>query len=141
MALICDTGGVYALYDSDDAHHIAVRAVVEAETGPLFLPSILLAELDYLLTTRLGPDAELDFLAGVMDGAYVLIHPTVADFIRCRELIVQYRDLSLGLADASVVATAERLGIPRLLTIDERHFRTVQPQNLSHFILLPADFA
>ena len=31
MALICDTGGVYALYDADDAHHAAVRAVVETE--------------------------------------------------------------------------------------------------------------
>ncbi|HLQ44786.1 MAG TPA: PIN domain-containing protein [Planctomycetaceae bacterium] len=141
MALICDTGGIYALYDADDAHHSAVRAVVEAEVGPLFLPSILLAELDYLLTTRLGTDAELDFLEGLTDGAYVLIHPTADDLIRCRELIAQYRDLSLGLADASVVATAERLRIPRLLTVDERHFRAVQPQNLSHFILLPADSA
>ena len=59
MALICDTGGIDALYDADDIHHIAVRAVVEAEAGPLYLPSILLAELDYLLTTRLGPDAAL----------------------------------------------------------------------------------
>ena len=141
MALICDTGGIYALYDADDIHHIAVRAVVEAEAGPLYLPSILLAELDYLLTTRLGPDAELDFLEGLSDGAYVLIHPTAEDLIRCRELIVQYRDLSRGLADASVVVTAERLGIPRLLTVDERHFRVVQATNFSHFVLLPADTA
>ena len=69
MALICDTGGIYALYDADDIHHIAVRAVVEAEAGPLYLPSILLAELDSLLTTRLGPDAELDFLEGLSERA------------------------------------------------------------------------
>lgn len=139
MALICDTGGVYALYDADDVHHVAVRAAVEAESGPLFLPSVLLAELDYLLTTRLGIAAELDFLDGLMDGAYVLIHPTADDLARCRDLIAKYDDLELGLADASVVATAERLGVPRLLTVDERHFRAVQPQKLSHFILLPAD--
>ena len=41
MALICDTGGIYALYDADDAHHAAVRAAVEAEVGPLYLPAIL----------------------------------------------------------------------------------------------------
>ena len=139
MALICDTGGVYALYDADDVQHAAVRAVVEAERGPLYLPSVLLAELDYLLTTHLGIDAELDFLQGVADGAYVLIHPTSEDLIRCRELIQQYRDLSLGLADASVVATSERLGISRLLTVDQRHFRVVQPRGFSHFTLLPAD--
>lgn len=111
MALICDTGGVYALYDADDAHHVAVRAVAEAERGPLYLPLVLLAELDYLLTTHLGIDAELDFLQGLADGAYALIHPTAEDLVRCRELIQQYRDLPLGLADASVVATSERLGI------------------------------
>lgn len=139
MALICDTGGIYALYDADDAHHLAVRAAVEAESGPLFLPTVLLAELDYLLTTRLGIAAELDFLDGLMAGAYVLIHPTADDLVRCHELIRQYRSLGLGLADASVVATAERLGIPRLLTVDERHFRAIQPRELSHFILLPSD--
>ena len=100
---------------------------------------MLLAELDYLLTTHLGTDAELDFLQGLADGAYVLIHPTAEDLVRCRELIQQYRDLPLGLADASVVATSERLAIPRLLTVDERHFRVVQPRGFSHFTLLPAD--
>jgi predicted nucleic acid-binding protein len=96
-------------------------------------------ELDYLLTTRLGPDAELDFLEGLTNGAYLLIHPTDEDLLRCRELIAQYFDLSLGLADASVVVTAERLGVSRLLTLDERHFRAVQPRSFSHFILPPAD--
>ncbi len=139
MALICDTGGIYALYDAGDAEHAAVRAVVEQEPAPLCLPSVLLAELDYLLTTHLGVDAELDFLQGLADGSFELIHPTTEDLTRCQELIHQYRDLPLGLADASVVATAERLGIPRLLTLDQRHFRVVQPRRLSHFILLPAD--
>jgi len=59
--------------------------------------------------------------------------------LRCRELILQYRDLPLGLADATVVATAERLKIRRIFTVDERHFRAIQPRGLGHFILLPAD--
>ena len=58
----------------------------------------LLAELDNLLTTRLGTDAELDFLDGLTDGAYVLIHPTADDLIRCRELIARYRDLPAFIA-------------------------------------------
>jgi len=87
----------------------------------------------------LGAHAELDFLGVLTDDPHVVIHPTADDLIRCRELIAQYRDLPLGLADASVAATAERLGIPRLLTGDERHFRVIQPRSLSHFVLLPAD--
>src|SRR5262249_14304991 len=45
------------LYDADDAHHAAIKAVVENEPGPLFLPVVLLAEIDYLLSTRLGQEA------------------------------------------------------------------------------------
>jgi predicted nucleic acid-binding protein len=103
------------------------------------LPIVLLAEIDYLLTSRLGVDASLEFLESVEAGAFTLIAPLDQDMIRCRELIVQYRDLPLGLADATVVATAERLQIQRVFTVDQRHFRAIQPRGLGHFILLPAD--
>ena len=33
MALICDTGAVYAMHDADDAHHESVKTVVLAEPG------------------------------------------------------------------------------------------------------------
>jgi predicted nucleic acid-binding protein len=139
MALICDTGAVYALYDADDVHHTAAKAVVAGEAGPLFLPLVLLAEIDYLLTTRLGIDAALDFLASIESGAFSLVAPSTEDLARCRELILQYRGLALGLADATVVATAERLKIHRVFTVDQRHFRAIQPLGLSHFVILPAD--
>src|SRR3989442_190219 len=100
---------------------------------------ILLAEIDYLLTARLGTDASLDFLESVDSGAFTLVAPSSEDLARCRELIRQYRDLSLGLADATVIATAERLKIQRAFTVDERHFRAIQPHGLGHFIILPAD--
>jgi uncharacterized protein len=47
--------------------------------------------------------------------------------------------MPLGLADASVVAAAERLRVQRIFTLDERHFRAVQPRGWAHLILLPAD--
>ena len=139
MAVICDTGAVYALYDADDNYHAAAKEVVETEPGPMFLPLVLLAEIDYLLTTRLGTDAALEFLESIEAGAFTLVVPSTEDFGRCRELINQYRGLSLGLADATVVATAERLKIQRVFTVDERHFRAVQPRGLGHFVILPAD--
>jgi uncharacterized protein len=139
MALICDTGGVYGLYDADDAHHLAIRAVVEKEPGPLFLPVVLLAEIDYLLSTRLGQQAAFDFLESVQQGVYLLVPMLSADISRSLELIKQYRDLQLGIADAAVTAAAESLGIYRLLTLDERHFRAIKPRGFDHFVLLPAD--
>jgi predicted nucleic acid-binding protein len=139
MAVVCDTGAVYALYDADDLHHAACKSAVEAERGPLFLPVVLLAKIDYLLTTRLGVDAALDFLVSIDSGAFTLVALISEDLARSQELIAQYRDLSVGLADASVVAVAERLQIQRLFTVDQRHFRTVQPRGFGHFIILPAD--
>jgi predicted nucleic acid-binding protein len=89
MALICDTGGVYALYDADDAHHESVRRCLEAEPGPLFQPVILLAKIDYLLQARLGVGASLDFLKSIEIGAFTIVAPTADDLTRCRELIHQ----------------------------------------------------
>jgi predicted nucleic acid-binding protein len=63
---------------------------------------------------------------------------TPADVGRSRELVVMYRDLDLGLVDSAVIATAERLGIRRVLTVDERDFRAVRPKG-KPLTLLPSD--
>ena len=139
MAVVCDTGAIYALYDADDEHHLACRSVVEAERGPLFLPVVLLAEIDYLLTACLGGAAALEFLESIEADAFTLVDLSSEDLSRSRELVAQYHDLPLGIADASVVATAERLQIQRLFTVDQRHFRAIQPRGQGHFIILPAD--
>ncbi|MFQ5545605.1 MAG: PIN domain-containing protein [Acidiferrobacterales bacterium] len=138
MTLVADSGALYALYDADDAHHAEVRLVVENERGAIIIPTVILAELDYLLREFLGVDAELDFLDNIISGAFTLEWLVSDDLERCRELIAGYRDLDLGLADSAVIATAERLGIQRILTVDERDFRAVRPRKGS-FVLLPAD--
>jgi predicted nucleic acid-binding protein len=139
MALIADSGAIYALYDADDRHHAAVAAAVEDDAGPVVIPVATLAEIDYLLREHLGVDAELQFLDGILQGFYTLEPLVEADVRRCRELVEQYRDLDLGLTDASVVAAAERLGIHRILTLDERDFRAGRPRKGGAFTLLPAD--
>ena len=57
MALICDTSGLFALYDTSNVDHGATAAVVEEEPGELLVPVLLLVEIDYLLHSRLGADA------------------------------------------------------------------------------------
>jgi len=139
MTTIADTGALYALYDADDQHHIAVREALERELGPIVVPTAILAELDYLLREFLGIDAELDFLGSLLEGTFVLEPVTRSDLERCRELIAKYRGLDLGLADAAVMATAERLNVLRILTVDERDFRAVVSRDGRPFHLLPAD--
>lgn len=137
MTLVADSCALYALYDADDAHHGEVREVIDRERGIIIVPTVILAELDYLLRGFLGVDAELDFLKGIASGAYTLESFMAADLERCRELFAGYRDLDLGLVDAGVIATAKRLGIQNILTVDERDFHAVHPRTGS-FILLPA---
>ena len=139
MALIADSGGIYALYDASDRNHKPIRRAVEAETGALILPSPVLGEIDYLLRTRLGLEAELRFLEGIANGAFTIEQFTREDSIRCRALLTKYHELDLGLADASVMAIAERLGVRRILTVDERDFRTVRSHDGRAFILVPTD--
>ncbi len=106
MSLIADTGALYAIYDTDDACHISVRQVLEKERGAVIIPAAILAELDYLLREFLGIEVEMDFLDSVIRGAFSLEPLTASDVDRRRDLIAQYRDPDLGLADAAVIATA-----------------------------------
>jgi predicted nucleic acid-binding protein len=139
MALIADSGAVYALYDARDRHHSAVTQVIEDERGPIVVPMAILAEIDYLLRIRLGSRALLRFLEGISVGGFSLEPLTSQDLNNCQRLLETYADLDIGLADAAVIATAERLGTRRILTVDERHFRVVRASDGKPFTLLPAD--
>lgn len=59
------------------------------------------------------------------------------DWLRIAELVARYRNLPLGTVDASVVATAERLGIREVATVDRRHLTVVRPQHVEAFTLVP----
>ena len=139
MTLVADTGALYALYDRDDRNHRSVLRVVSAHRGPIVVPLPVAAELDYFLTRYLGTDAALDFLASIEAGAFALDHLVKGDLARSRELVERYRDLPLGLVDATVIAVAERLETRAILTLDMRDFRAVGGHSHGAFVLLPAD--
>jgi len=139
MAIIADSGAVYGLYDRRDAFHRGLRAALETERDLIVVPAAVLGEIDYLLRVRLGNAARLQFLEDIQEGAFVIEMLTLADLRRCAALIAKYSDLDLGLSDASVVATAERLGVNRILTVDQRDFRAIRSVHGKPFRLLPAD--
>jgi predicted nucleic acid-binding protein len=139
MAIIGDSGAVYGLYDRRDAFHAGLRAAIERARDVIVLPAPTLGEIDYLLRVRLGNPALLRFLADIQEGAFVVESVTLADLRRCAALIARYRDLDLGLSDASVVAVAERYGTDRILTVDQRDFRVIRSARGRPFRLLPAD--
>jgi len=139
MAIIADSGAVYGLYDRRDAFHDGLRAAIKTARDRIILPAPILGEIDYLLRVRLGNGALLRFLEDLQEGAFVIETVTLADLCRCAALLAKYADLDLGLSDASVVAIAERLGVNRILTVDQRDFRAIRSVHGKPFRLLPAD--
>jgi predicted nucleic acid-binding protein len=138
-ALIVDAGALYAQADADEPDHGAVARILGDEKGTLVTSQLVVAEADYLILRRLGIDVELAFLEDLACGTYVVDALTPSELGAACDVAVRYRDLELGLADASLVVLANRWQTRRLLTLDERAFRTVTPLQGGSFELLPAD--
>ena len=136
--ILLDTSGILAaLFPDQRGHQQAARALLEAQP-PLILSPFILAETDYLIQKFADVETELAFLGEVSRGAYELASFDAADVEQAREILTKYKNLRLGLADASIAVLAIRYGIREVLTLDERHFRAIRVARKS-FRILPAD--
>jgi len=118
-----DTSALFALLNRRDPDHESVRRAFEQDRGPYLVPAGILAEIGYLVEQRLGLEV-LDALLDDLEQRALALECGDEDFPRIRELVRRYHDLPLGLADASVVACAERHG-GAVLTLDSRRFGVV----------------
>lgn len=141
MTLIVDAAPLVAIADAGDPRREAVLATLTAERGDLVLPAPVSAEVDYMLGARFVPAARRAFLADLAAGRYEVAALAAEEYAEVVSLEARYADLELGLADCSTVILARRHRTRRLLTFDERHFRTVAPLQGGSFELLPADTA
>ena len=137
MALICDTGPLYAAMDIADQDHVACARLLETTDEQVLVPAPVVVELDWLVGQRLGPDAFLSFLADSLDGLLEVVDLQTQDDLRVRELLDRYRDLALGFVDAAVLSVVERLGETKLATLDHRHFTIVRPRHVPAIRLVP----
>jgi predicted nucleic acid-binding protein len=137
--IIADTSGLLALYSRREPGHAGVKAVVDGELEPLVVSPYVVAELDYLVATRLGVDAELAVLAELAGGAYHLAAFGPEDLVRAHGVVSRYRDQDIGVADASIVVLADRHRTRSVLTLDHRHFEVLRPLDGGRFRLLPRE--
>lgn len=137
--MIADTSGLLAYFNAADPHHAAVAAVIDRSTEPMTVSPFVIAELDHLIMSRLGVDAELAVLAQLSSGAVDIASCDRAALIECSEVIAKYRDQSVGVADAHQVVVARRLGVRDILTLDRRHFDVLRPLQGGRFRLHPTD--
>jgi predicted nucleic acid-binding protein len=136
--MLLDTSGLLAAIDSSQTHHSEAARSLSSARPPLLLSPFVLAELDYLIASRVGHAARARLLEEVERGAYALEPMTARDVMSAHEVIDRYADLEISLADASIVVLSQRHRVWDVLTLDERHFRALRGDG-KHFRLLPAD--
>jgi predicted nucleic acid-binding protein len=118
-----DTSGLLAALDRRDINHDRVMAVNRDDGGPFIVPVSILSEVSYFIERWFGATSLRVFIDDLVIGRYAL-DCGENDLRRIRALVQRYEDFPLGLADAAVIACAERHG-GKVLTLDLRHFGAV----------------
>ena len=137
MAILLDGSAVLAAADRADLNHDAAVAWFARASEPLLLGALTLGELDVLLQRELGPAATLAVLRSVIDSTVRLVSPTQADLVRAAALLIEAAEHGPRLADAVLVATAERLGVRRVATFDRRPIAIFRPRYVRALDLEP----
>jgi len=122
--IIADTGFFYALLDRDDAWHARCRDAASTLEEGLVTTWPVLTEAVHLISRWLDVDAATSLMDDVADGDIAVWDLTAETRAEVPKLMRRYSDLPMDLADASLVLLAEALGHGRILTTDQRDFRT-----------------
>jgi uncharacterized protein len=124
--IVVDTSVIVAYMNSGDDDHAIVTTWIEAVDDDLATTPLVVAEVDHLVRTRGGLRALTALYADLTAGAYLVEWWTGA-MSPCVRIAEQYADIGIGLADASLVALADRLATTSIATLDERHFGALRP--------------
>jgi predicted nucleic acid-binding protein len=137
VTVVADTGAIVALMDADEQHHAVMKELYRADPSRWILPSAILAEVDYLVAHHLGSGAQRAWLSDLAGGAFRIEWSRDDDLTAAYRIHERYRALGIGLVDALVAATAERLRADAIATLDLRHFGAMSFHRKLH--LFPRD--
>lgn len=122
--IIADSGFWVTLFDHRDNHHSAIRAYTLTINEPFITTLPMVTEVCYLLQVRCHSLKATDFLAAQHAGLFQMFTLTESHLPRMAQLMTQYADLRMDLADASLVLLAEALGHGRIVSTDRLDFHT-----------------
>ena len=135
--MIVDTSALLAFFDRSEPDHDAVTMTLTTTSEPLVVSPFVVAEVDYLVATRMGIDAELAVLRELSGGAWELASFGPDDLRAATGIVDRYADQSIGVADASNVVLAARYRTRTIVTLDRRHFEVLRPAMGGRFTILP----
>lgn len=133
--ILTDAGPLVALIDARDPDHDACRRALAGMSAPLLTTWPAFTEAMYLLAAG-GWRAQRALWDRASDGSLTIASDRDVDLERVRRLMEQYHDLPMDLADATLVALAERLETRRVFTLDS-DFRVYRYKGRQHFELVP----
>ena len=132
-AVLVDAGPLVALLDRSDPDHQACRSALTAVRDPLATVWPAVTEAMYLLG-RVSWPAQ-DALWELLEEVKILpLEPR--DTRRMRALMEKYRSLPMDLADAALVAVAEREMIRSIFTLDGRDSASIATR-IGRFSVIP----
>jgi uncharacterized protein len=118
--ILLDTGPIVALLDPADDSHRSCVELLKTMDEPLATTVPVLTEAFHLLTP--GSRGAANLIHFISDGGMAVCFADAALLDRTFELMQQYADQPMDLADASLVATAEAANLHKIFTIDRRDF-------------------
>lgn len=133
--ILVDTGPLVAVIRTDDQNHAVCADAITFIREPMLTVWPVLAEAMYFL--RFSLDAQETLWELLETGTVRLTDLDNDDIARTRYLMRKYRDLPMDLADAALVALAERERINRIFTIDHRDFSIYKPAGMKRFEIIP----
>jgi predicted nucleic acid-binding protein len=135
--VIVDTSALLAYFDDAEPDHHSVADVIEASDDLLVVSPYVVAELDYLVATRVGVDAELAVLSELSSGAWHLADFDASAVKQAVSIIKKYHDQRIGVADASNVVLADRFHTREIVTLDRKHFGVLRRIGGGRFTVMP----
>lgn len=118
--ILVDTGPLIALFDPRDDLHERCKRTLKTLRPRLLTSVAVLTEAFHILSPESqGADRLRDFVALGGLGVWFL---DAASLQRAFELMEQYADHPMDLADASLLTAAEVLNTRRIFTVDRRDF-------------------
>ncbi|PON13516.1 hypothetical protein C2W62_33950 [Candidatus Entotheonella serta] len=120
--ILVDTGPLVGLFDPRDAEHDACRAVLQRLRDRLVTTPPVLTEAFHMLGP--GRRGSSNLRSFIQQGGLSLWFMDATSVQRAFELMEQYADHPMDLADASLLVAAETLPAYQIFTIDRQDFAT-----------------
>ena len=132
--ILVDAGPLVALFDPTDSSHARCVEALESIREPIGTSLPVLTEAFHLLQqTSVGALRLMDF---VMDHGLQMLALDEQAMARMFELMIQYADVQMDFADASLITLAEINGLSTIFTIDRNDFTIYRVRRGHEYIAL-----